>query len=174
MRSTHLVLSCLLLATSAFAQTKSPAKKSVPSAAAMATVVPLGAEKWGDIPAAAMVGTPSVEVGGKLQVAIVQGNPMQAGQPYTLRLSCTDGAKIAPHWHPTTENVTVLKGTFALGMGSKWDPSALKDLPVGGFASAPARMRHFGSCKGDTIVQVHGLGPFVINFVQAAKSASGN
>ena len=168
-----LVLSCLLLAACTLAQTKSPAKKSGPSAAAR-VVVPLGTEEWGDIPATAMVGTPSVDVGGKLQVAIVQGNPMRAGQPYTLRLSCTDGAKIAPHWHPTTENVTVVKGTFELGMGSKWNTSALKDLPTGGFASAPARMRHFASCKGDTIVQVHGLGPFVINFVKADKSASGN
>ena len=174
MHRTRVVLSCLLLATSTLAQTKSPAKKSEPSATAMATVVPLGAEKWGDIPAGVMVGTPSVEVGGKLQIAIVQGNPMQAGQPYTVRLSCTDGVKIAPHWHPTVENVTVVKGTFALGMGSKWDPSALKDLPAGGFASAPARMRHFASCKGETIVQVHGLGPFVVNFVQADKSAAGN
>ena len=174
MNHTRVVLSCLLLATSTLAQTKSPAKKSGPSATAMATVVPLGTEKWGDIPAAAMVGTPSVEMGGKVQIAIVQGNPMQAGQPYTLRLSCADGVKIAPHWHPTTENVTVVKGTFALGMGSKWDPSALKDLPAGGFDSAPARMRHFATCKGDTIVQVHGLGPFVVNFVQADKSAAGN
>jgi hypothetical protein len=168
------LLTCLLLATSALAQTKSPAKKAASSASPMATVVPLGTEKWGDIPAAAMVGTPSVEIGGKLQLAIVQGNPMQAGQPYTLRLSCSDGAKIAPHWHPTTENVTVVKGTFALGMGSKWDPAALKDLPTGGFVSAPARMRHFATCKGDTVVQVHGLGPFVVNFVPAGKAASGN
>jgi len=174
MHHTRVVLSCLLLATSTLAQTKPPAKKSGGSATVMATVVPLGTEKWGDIPAAAMVGTPSVEMGGKLQIAIVQGNPMQAGQPYTLRLSCTDGTKIAPHWHPTTENVTVVKGAFALAMGSKWDPSALKDLPTGGFVSAPARMRHFGLCKGDTIVQVHGLGPFVVNFVQADKSGSGN
>jgi hypothetical protein len=174
MRRTNVLLSFLLLATSMWAQTKSPAKKGGPSATMMATVVPLGAEKWGDLPVTAMVGTPSVEIGGKLQIAIVQGNPMQAGQPYTLRLSCTDGAKIAPHWHPTTENVTVVKGTFALGMGSKWDPSALKDLPAGGFASAPARMRHFASCKGDTIVQVHGLGPFIVNFVPAGKSPSGN
>jgi hypothetical protein len=68
----------------------------------------------------------------------------------------------------------VVKGTFAIGMGSKWDDSALKELPTGGFASAPARMRHFGACKGETIVQVHGLGPFVVNFVEADKAASGN
>jgi hypothetical protein len=175
-RSHVVVLSCLLLAVSTFAQTKSPAKKSgsSTSTAMAATVVPPGTEKWGDIPAAAMVGTPSVPLGGKLQLAVVQGNPMAAGQPYTVRLSCTNGTKVAPHWHPATENVTVIKGAFAIGMGSKWDDSALKELPTGGFASAPARMRHFGTCKGDTILQVHGLGPLIINFVEADKSASGN
>jgi len=172
MRRTIFVSACLFLAASGFAQTKAPSKKAAPSA--MATVVPPGSEKWGDIPAAAIVGTPSVDMGGKLQLAVVQGNPMQAGAPYTLRLSCPDGTKIAPHWHPTTENVTVVKGTFALGMGSKWDPAALKDLPAGGFASAPARMRHFAMSKGDSVVQVHGLGPFVVNFVEADKPKSGN
>jgi hypothetical protein len=180
MRRSPLALTCLLLAvftftqTKAFAQAKAPAKKSGSSTTMTATVVPPGTEKWGDVPAAAMVGSPSVPLGGKLQLAVVQGNPMAAGQPYTVRLSCTNGTKIAPHWHPATENVTVVKGTFAIGMGSKWDDSALKELPTGGFASAPARMRHFGACKGETIVQVHGLGPFVVNFVEADKAASGN
>jgi len=180
MRRSPLALTCLLLAvftftqTKAFAQAKAPAKKSGSSTTMTATVVPPGTEKWGDVPAAAMVGTPSVPLGGKLQLAVVQGNPMAAGQPYTVRLSCTNGTKIAPHWHPATENVTVVKGTFAIGMGSKWDDSALKELPTGGFASAPARMRHFGACKGETIVQVHGLGPFVVNFVEADKAASAN
>jgi hypothetical protein len=167
MRNVVFVSACLVVSMSGLAQTKAPAKKA--AAAPMATVVASGSEKWGDLPAAAMVGTPSVEMGGKIQLAVVQGNPMQAGVPYTLRLSCTNGTKIAPHWHPTTENVTVVKGTFALGMGSKWDDDALKELPAGGFASAPARMRHFGMCKGDSVVQVHGLGPFVVNFVEADK-----
>ena len=172
MRRTILVSACLFLAASGLAQTKALSKKT--ATPPMAIVVPSGSEKWGDIPAAAMVGTPSVEMGGKIQLAVVQGNPMQAGLPYTLRLSCTDGTKIAPHWHPTTENVTVVKGTFAIGMGSNWDSATLKDLPAGGFASAPARMRHFAMCKGDSIIQVHGNGPFVVNFVEADKPKSGN
>jgi quercetin dioxygenase-like cupin family protein len=90
---------------------------------------------------------------------------MTAGRSYTLRLSCTDGTKIAPHWHPTAENVTVIKGTFLLGMGAKWDDTTMKEVPVGGFASAPAQMRHYAQCKGDGIVQVNGIGPFVVNFV---------
>jgi anti-sigma factor ChrR (cupin superfamily) len=172
MRRTALLLACLFSAASSLAQTTAPAKKA--AAPAMATVVPAGSEKWGDIPAAVLVGTPSVDMGGKLQLAVVQGNPMQAGVPYTVRLSCTDGTKIAPHWHPTTENVTVIKGTFEIGMGSKWDSAALKELPPGSFASAPARMRHFAMCKGDAVVQVHGIGPLVVNFVEADKPKSGN
>jgi oxalate decarboxylase/phosphoglucose isomerase-like protein (cupin superfamily) len=133
-------------------------------------IVEPGSEKWGDIPAAAMVGTPSVEIGGTLRVAIIQGDPMRAGHTYTLRLSCTDGAKIAPHWHPTTENVTVIKGAAAVGMGSKWDDAALKDVPTGGFSWAGPHMNHYAQCKGDTILQVHGVAPFLINFVSPDDS----
>jgi hypothetical protein len=146
------------------AQTTAPRKKHAVSTRS-ATIVAPGSEKWGDVPAAALVGTPSVEMGGTLRLAVIQGDPMKAGRSYTLRLSCTDGLKIAPHWHPMTENVTVIKGAMAVGMGSKWDDAALKDVPSGGFFSAGPRMRHFAQCKGDSILQVHGIGPFVVNFV---------
>ena len=62
-------------------------------------------------------------------------------------------------------NVTVLQGSPMLGMGSKWDDAAMKEVPLGAFVSAPAQMRHYVQCKGDGILQVHGVGPLVINFV---------
>jgi hypothetical protein len=154
----------VLLPVIAAAQTKQPAKET-PARAPSQMIVEPGSEKWGDVPAAAMVGTPSVEMGGTVRVAVLQGDPMTAGRTYTLRLSCTDGTKVAPHWHPTTENVTVIKGAAAVGMGSKWDDAALKDVPTGGFFWAAPHMTHFAECKGDTILQVHGIAPFVINFV---------
>jgi hypothetical protein len=154
-----------LLAWSAVAQTKAPVKTTTTAGGQSAMVVEPGSEKWGDVPAAALVGTPSVEMGGTLRLAVIQGDPTKPGRTYTLRLSCTDGLKIAPHWHPTTENVTVVKGEAAVGMGSKWDDAALKDVPLGGFFSAGPHVRHFAQCKGDTILQVHGIGPFVVNFV---------
>ena len=153
---------CMLLAVAGLAQT--PAAKKSGAAASGGPVMP-GSEQWMDIPAAALVGTPSVEMGGTMKVAILQGDPMTAGRSYTIRLSCTDGTKIAPHWHPATENVTVIKGTFLLGMGAKWDDAAMKEIPVGGFASAAPQMRHYAQCKGDGVVQVNGIGPFVVNFV---------
>ena len=159
-----------LLVWTAGAQTKSPVKTKTAAAKQSAMVVAPGSEKWGEVPAAALVGTPSVEMGGTLRLAVIQGDPTKAGRTYTLRLSCTDGLKIAPHWHPATENVTVVKGAAAVGMGSKWDDAALEDVPLGGFFSAAPQMRHFAQCKGDTILQVHGVGPFVVNFVSPDES----
>jgi hypothetical protein len=160
---------CVLLTAAGVAQTP-PAKQTASakktSGGAGGGVVSMpGSEQWMDIPAAALVGTPSVEMGGTMKIAVLQGDPMTAGRSYTLRLSCTDGTKIAPHWHPTTENVTVIKGTFLLGMGAKWDDAAMKEIPVGGFASAPAQMRHYAQCKGDGVLQVNGIAPFLVNFV---------
>jgi hypothetical protein len=165
-----LLIIFVLVPVVAGAQTKQPAKESPARTAANSMIVEPGSEKWGDVPAAAMVGTPSVEMGGTVRVAVLQGDPMTAGHTYTLRLSCTDGTKIAPHWHPTTENVTVISGAAAVGMGSKWDNAALKEVPTGGFFGAGPRMKHFAECKGDTILQVHGIAPFVINFVSPDDS----
>lgn len=165
------VLGTSLLGLSALGQEgkRSPAKKStMPSG--IKTVAP-NSEKWGDVPPQALEGTPSVEMGGTLKVAVIQGDPMTAGRTYTLRFSCTDGVKIAPHWHPTTENVTVVKGAVAVGMGAKWDDAALKEVGTGGFFSAPSHMVHFAQCKGDSILQVHGMSPFVIHFVGPNEGA---
>jgi hypothetical protein len=169
-RLNALLISILLLPAVAGAQTKPPANPVPARASSSPMIVEPGSEKWGDIPAAAMVGTPSVEMGGTARVAVIQGDPMTAGHTYTLRLSCSDGTKIAPHWHPTTENVTVIRGAAAVGMGSKWDDAALKDVPAGGFFWAAPHMTHFAECKGDTILQVHGVAPFVINFVSPDES----
>ena len=159
-----------LLTWTAGAQTNAPVKTRAAVGKQGAMVVEPGSEKWGEVPAAALIGTPSVEMGGTLRLAVIQGDPTKAGRTYTLRLSCTDGLKIAPHWHPTTENVTVVKGAAAVGMGSKWDDAALKDVPLGGYFSAGPQMRHFAECKGDTILQVHGIAPFVVNFVSPDES----
>lgn len=101
------------------------------------------------------------------RIAVVSGNPASTG-PFTIRLYLPAGYKVAPHWHPTDEFVTVLSGTFAMGMGEVYDESRLKDLAAGGFAAMPAEMRHFGLAKATSVVQVHGMGPFASNYVNPA------
>jgi hypothetical protein len=101
-------------------------------------------------------------------IAGVSGDMNADGQPFVLRLRCADGSKVPAHWHPTDENVTVLRGVFLVGMGDKFDETKLQAMNVGNFVAMPKEARHFAMSKGDTIVQVHGMGPFKVNWVNAA------
>lgn len=122
-----------------------------------------GAEmKWGPAP-------PSLQKGAEL--AVISGNPAAAG-PFVIRLKVPAGYKIAPHWHPTDEHVTVISGTFALGMGDKFDKAAMKEMPAGSYGMLPAEMRHYAMAKTASTVQVHGMGPFVLNYVNPADDPS--
>ena len=89
-----------------------------------------------------------------------------------------DGYTIPPHWHSTIENVTVLSGTFNIGMGDKLDKSKSHALGPGGFFSAPPRMSHFAWATGETVVEVTGMGPLDFKYVDPkddpSKSAKTN
>lgn len=113
---------------------------------------------WGPAP-------PSLPPGATL--AVLQGDP---GQPamFTIRLEMPDGYKIAPHFHPTDEHITVLEGTFLIGMGDKLDAAHATALAPGGFATAKAQQHHFAIARGRTVVQVHAMGPFVLTYVNPA------
>ena len=102
-------------------------------------------------------------------IATVEGDYNAEGQPFVLRFQCADGAKVPAHWHPTDENMTVLKGSFLLGMGETFDESKLKPMNTGNFLFIPKEMRHFGKIKGDTMIQVHGVGPFKVNWVNPSE-----
>jgi quercetin dioxygenase-like cupin family protein len=111
--------------------------------------------KWGPAP-------PSLPAGA--QLAVLSGDPTKAG-PFTIRLKAPDGYKIMPHWHPTDENVTVLEGTFVMGIGEKFDEAAAHEMTAGSFITMPKGTRHYALAKGETVVQVHSVGPFVVNYV---------
>jgi anti-sigma factor ChrR (cupin superfamily) len=101
--------------------------------------------------------------------ASVSGDPTAEGKPFVLRIRCPDGAKVPPHWHPTDENITVLKGNFMIGTGEVFDRSKLTPMEAGNFILMPKTMRHFALCKGDTVLQVHGIGPFKIVWLNPAE-----
>jgi len=104
------------------------------------------------------------------ELAPVSGDMNGDGAPFVLRLRCAAGTKIPPHWHPTEENVTVLKGTFQVGMGEKFDVAQLQTMNAGDVGSIPKEMRHFALSKTASIVQVHGMGPFKVNWVNPADA----
>ncbi|HEY2874177.1 MAG TPA: cupin domain-containing protein, partial [Reyranella sp.] len=70
--------------------------------------------------------------------------------------------------HPTTEAVTVLSGKLLLGMGDKLDPKKGTVLTAGGYAEAPAKMNHYAVATSPSVIQVHGMGPFDITYVDKA------
>jgi quercetin dioxygenase-like cupin family protein len=98
------------------------------------------------------------------QIAVLEGDPAGEG-PFVLRLKVPDGYRIPPHTHPRQERVTVIAGTLNLGMGEKFDPSKGEEMPAGTYGTWPAGMKHFVWVKGETIVQLHGEGPWKINYV---------
>jgi quercetin dioxygenase-like cupin family protein len=114
--------------------------------------------KWGPAP-------PGLPAGA--QVAVLTGDPRKA-VPYVMRVKLPDGYKVPPHYHPTDENVTVLKGLLMVGKGETFSAADSKALPPGSFGRMPRGMRHFAWTKGETIIQVHGVGPFDIIYVNAA------
>jgi len=111
--------------------------------------------KWGPGPDSLPAGA---------QAAVIDGDPTQAGM-FVIRLKFPNGYTVPPHWHPTDENVVVLQGTMRIGMGDKVDEKTAVQLPVGSFIKLPKEMHHYAIAAGESIVQVHGMGPFAITYV---------
>jgi hypothetical protein len=148
-----------------------PAEKPADKTAAPATTAAMEPDhglvtpdnlKWGPAPPVFQAGS---------QMAVLSGNPMAAG-PYVVRLKMPDGYKIMPHWHPTTENVTVISGMFHLGAGEKFDATKGMDMPAGSYGFVGPHMNHYAWATGETVVQVHGMGPFQLTYVNPADDPS--
>jgi quercetin dioxygenase-like cupin family protein len=102
------------------------------------------------------------------EIAVISGDPDKEGSPFVLRFRYHGKARIPPHWHPIDEHLTVLSGTFRLGMGTSGDERATTALAAGAYAFVAAKMAHYAWADGETMIQVHGIGPFVINYVNPA------
>ncbi len=107
----------------------------------------------------------ALRAGAKLTV--LEGDPFKPGL-YTMRLQMPDSYKIPPHFHRQFEHVTVVSGTFNLGMGDKFDQSAGQTMPAGTFGFLPPEMKHYAWASGGTVIQLHGMGPWEIVYVNAA------
>lgn len=143
-----------LLSAFSFADEMKPMAHGVMDAASL---------QWGDCPAGLPAGC---------KLAVMQGDPAKTGEEFTIRALFPNGYKIMPHFHPQTENVTVISGAFHVGMGDKFDESNAQTMSAGAFASMPATVHHYAWAEGDTVVQVNGMGPFAITYVNPADDPS--
>lgn len=115
--------------------------------------------KWVDGPA-------SLPKGAKM--AVVEGDPAAPNALFTIRVKLPNNFKIMPHSHPADEHITVISGTFNMGMGETFDMKKATALTAGGFGVMPVGHKHFAFSKGETVIQLHGVGPWAINYVNPA------
>lgn len=119
------------------------------------TVVAADAVKWGPAP-------PSLPPGA--QAAILLGSPAKEG-PFVLRLKFPAGFTIPPHRHSEDELVTVMSGRVAIAVGGKLDRTSVKPLPPASFVHLPAGMAHYAWTEVESVVQINGVGPFDVIYI---------
>lgn len=113
--------------------------------------------KWSDVP--------SLPQGAK--IAVIEGK-MSEAQAFTVRLKFPASYRLPAHWHPAVERVTVLSGTFHMGTGDTFDRAKTMPLSTGAIAIMQPKTTHFAWTKDETVVQLHGTGPWGITYVNEA------
>ena len=117
--------------------------------------------QWGEVPSFLAPGA---------KLAVLEGDPTATSGDFTVRLKMPGGYRIAPHWHPHRENVTVISGRFKVGMGDTFDQSKMRSFPSGSFAYLDPDMHHYAMADDEVVVQVHGESPLQFNYIdQGAK-----
>lgn len=119
---------------------------------------------WREAPASLLKGA---------RIALVEGDPAKEG-PFVARFRFPDGYRVLPHWHPKRERVTVLSGTLYVGMGEKFERDKGMAMPAGTFGSWPEKMAHFGWASGETVIQIHGIGPWEIHYIDPKDDPRNN
>lgn len=107
-------------------------------------------------------GPPSLPPGA--EAAVLYGDLAKEGL-FALRLKLPAGYRVAPHMHPKPEAVTVLSGTFHLGMGETMDEEKAEALPAGSFFSVEPEMAHYAITESETVIQITSNGPWGITYV---------
>lgn len=109
------------------------------------------------------------------KIAVLHGDPFKKG-PFSIRFKVPDGYKVAPHYHSSAEEFTLLSGRFVFNMGDRNSPDT-HELTTGGYHYLPAKTSHWVEAKGETVFQLSGTGPFDVVYLDPAdnpmkKSAS--
>ena len=119
------------------------------------TIVPPQEVKWGPAPAVLPPGA---------KAAVLFGDPSKEGL-FVLRLKLPAGYSVAPHTHPVDEVITVISGTFRMGMGQTANQSRAQPLPAGSFFALPPGMAHYVFTDEETVIQISTVGPWGLNYL---------
>lgn len=110
-------------------------------------------------------GPPSLPKGA--QMALLYGDPAKDGM-FVMRLKLPANYRIPAHTHPTDEVVTVVSGSFNIGMGTAFDAAKTKAITAGGVVAMSPGMQHYVQIDQETVVQLSTRGPWAIAYVNPA------
>ena len=152
-----IAVTALLLTGSIAARGEEPTN---PAASVLKAHIMLTAEemRWQACP-------PSLPPGAKC--VTIEGDRNAPDVLFTYRLKMPDNYRIPPHFHPADEHLTVISGTFNMGLGDKLDVAESKPMSAGSFMVMPKGTHHFAWTRGETIVQVHAIGPWGLTYVNS-------
>ena len=119
------------------------------------TLLPAEKIEWGPGPASIPPGAEAV---------VLHGDPSEEGL-FALRLRLPEDYAIPPHTHPQPEIVTVISGTFHVGMGETADRDEAEALPAGSFFAFQPGMAHYAFNDEETVIQLNSTGPWELNYV---------
>ena len=103
--------------------------------------------------------------GDEYETTVLSGDPEKSGDFYVMRYRILIACDVAPHWHPEDEHATVIASEISLGFGEKFSADALRSLKAGSYALIPRQQPHFTHYAAGSVVQVHGIGPLVVNYI---------
>jgi quercetin dioxygenase-like cupin family protein len=118
-------------------------------------IVPPQEIKWGPAPAVLPPGA---------EAAVLFGDPSKEGL-FVLRLKFPKGYRVPPHTHPVDEVLTVISGTFSMGMGETADQSKAQPFPAGSFFALPPGTAHYVFINQEAIVQISTNGPWGLTYI---------
>lgn len=114
--------------------------------------------KWSAAP-------PGLPQGSK--AALLQGNPSAAGR-YVIRMQLPANYKIPFHSYSNAMDVTVVSGTLYVANSQTFDKKKAFAIKPGDFYHLPALASQFVFTKDDTVLEIHGEGPYDIKYANAA------
>jgi quercetin dioxygenase-like cupin family protein len=118
--------------------------------------------RWSDAP-------PTLPAGAK--IAVLEGDPRKPAF-FTMRLKLPAGARLNPHTHPADERVTVISGSIHVAFGDKFDASKGETFSAGAFYVNPTPMPHFVWADEECVIQVTGIGPWSVSYVDSADAGT--
>jgi quercetin dioxygenase-like cupin family protein len=101
--------------------------------------------------------------------AILHGDPTKPGL-YVVLNRFKPGNFSRPHFHPNDRFITVVKGTWWVATGNKFDPALTVAMPAGSFVTHFANQVHWDGAKDEEAwVLIVGDGPATLTRVEEAK-----